>query len=135
MLITINFGVIGYSMKIAVVGSRSIDNYSILKSILDQYTFTQIISGGAKGIDTLAERYSEELGLMKPLVILPDWKRYNRGAGAVRNREIVDTADFVVAIWDGDSKGTKISINYAKKINKPIFIWLVNDDSQKPKLM
>jgi predicted Rossmann fold nucleotide-binding protein DprA/Smf involved in DNA uptake len=56
-------------MKIAVVGSRSIDNYSILKSILDQYTFTQIISGGAKGIDTLAERYSEELGLMKPLVI------------------------------------------------------------------
>jgi predicted Rossmann fold nucleotide-binding protein DprA/Smf involved in DNA uptake len=124
----------GGIMKIAVVGSRSLNNYQLVKSILEQYTFTQIISGGAKGIDTLAERYSDELGLMKPLVILPDWKRYNRGAGAVRNREIVDTADFVVAIWDGESKGTKISINYAKKINKPIFVWLINN-SQEPKLM
>lgn len=68
---------------------------------------------------------------MKPLVILPDWKQYNRGAGAVRNREIVDTADFVVAIWDGKSKGTKISINHAKKVNKPVFVWLV-DDCKEP---
>jgi hypothetical protein len=123
------------AMKIAVVGSRSLDNYPLVKSILEQYTFTQIISGGAKGIDTLAERYSDERSLIKPLVILPDWKQYNRGAGAVRNREIVDTADFVVAIWDGKSKGTKISINHAKKINKPVFVWLINDDSQEPKLM
>lgn len=122
-------------MKIAVVGSRSLDNYQLVKSILEQYTFSQIVSGGAKGIDTLAEQYSDELGLIKPLVILPDWKQYNRGAGAVRNRKIVDTADFVVAIWDGKSKGTKISINHAKKINKPVFVWLINDDSQEPKLM
>jgi predicted Rossmann fold nucleotide-binding protein DprA/Smf involved in DNA uptake len=121
-------------MKIAVVGSRSLDNYQLVKSILEQYTFSQIVSGGAKGIDTLAEQYSDELGLIEPLVILPDWKQYNRGAGAVRNREIVDTADFVVAIWDGKSKGTQISINHAKKTHKPIFAWLIND-SQEPKLM
>ena len=121
------------AMKIAVVGSRSLDDYQLVKSILEQYTFSQIISGGAKGIDTLAEQYSDELGLIKPLVILPDWKQYNRGAGAVRNREIVDTSDFVVAIWDGKSKGTKISINHAKKINKPVFVWLINDDSQELK--
>ena len=82
----------------------------------------------------MAERYSDEFALIKPLVILPDWKQYNRGAGAVRNREIVDSADFVVAIWDGKSKGTKISIDHAKKINKPVFVWLIND-SQQPKLM
>ena len=122
-------------MKIAVVGSRSLHNYQLVKLILNQYTFTQIISGGAKGIDTLAEQYSDELGLIKPLLILPDWRRYKRGAGVVRNREIVDTADFVVAIWDGKSKGTQISINHAKKTHKPVFVWLKNDDSQEPKLM
>lgn len=118
----------------AVVGSRSLEHYQFVKSILDRYTFNQVISGGAKGVDALAERYSNEHKLIKPLVILPDWKQYNRGAGAVRNREIVDTADFVVAIWDGKSKGTKISINHAKKTHKPIFIWLISD-SQEPKLI
>jgi predicted Rossmann fold nucleotide-binding protein DprA/Smf involved in DNA uptake len=121
-------------MKMAVVGSRSLENYQFVKSILDRYTFNQVISGGAKGVDALAERYSDKHKLIKPLVILPDWKQYNRGAGAVRNREIVDTADFVVAIWDGKSKGTKISINHAKKIQKPVFIWLISD-SQEPKLI
>ena len=65
---------------------------------------------------------------MQPLVILPNWKQYNRGAGAVRNREIVDKSDFVIAIWDGKSKGSLISINYAKKNNKPVYVWLVEAD-------
>ncbi len=85
-------------MKAAVVGSRSVSHYDVVKAILNQYTFTQIISGGAKGVDTLAEQYSSEHYLVKPMVILPDWKRYNRGAGAVRNRKIVDNSDFVIAI-------------------------------------
>ena len=95
---------------------------------LSQYKFIQIISGGAKGVDTLAEQYSEESNLMKPLVILPNWKQYNRGAGAVRNREIVDKSDFVIVIWDGKSKGSLISINYAKNNNKPVYVWLVEAD-------
>ena len=115
-------------MKAAVVGSRSINSYEVVKAILSQYKFIQIISGGAKGVDTLAEQYSEESNLMKPLVILPNWKQYNRGAGAVRNREIVDKSDFVIAIWDGKSKGSLISINYAKKNNKPVYVWLVEAD-------
>jgi len=117
-------------MKVAVVGSRSVNHYDVVKAILDQYTFTQIISGGAKGVDTLAEQYSSEHYLVKPMVILPDWKRYNRGAGAVRNREIVDNSDFVIAIWDGKSKGTLISINYAKKQNKPIYVWLISETNE-----
>ena len=117
-------------MKVAVVGSRSVSDYSVVKAILNQYTFTQIISGGAKGVDTFAEQYSSENNLVEPLVILPNWKRYNRGAGAVRNREIVDSSDFVIAIWDGKSKGTLISINYAKKQNKPIYVWLISESSQ-----
>ena len=115
-------------MKAAIVGSRSINSYEVVKAILSQYKFIQIISGGAKGVDTLAEQYSEESNLMKPLVILPNWKQYNRGAGAVRNREIVDKSDFVIAIWDGKSKGSLISINYAKNNNKPVYVWLVEAD-------
>jgi hypothetical protein len=115
-------------MKVAVVGSRSINSYEVVKAILSQYKFIQVISGGAKGVDTLAEQYSEESNLMQPLVILPNWKQYNRGAGAVRNREIVDKSDFVIAIWDGKSKGSLISINYAKKNNKPVYVWLVEAD-------
>jgi predicted Rossmann fold nucleotide-binding protein DprA/Smf involved in DNA uptake len=117
-------------MKAAVVGSRSVSHYDVVKAILNQYTFTQIISGGAKGVDRLAEQYSNENNLVEPLVILPDWKRYNRGAGAVRNREIVDSSDFVIAIWDGKSKGTLISINYAKKQNKPLYVWLISESNQ-----
>lgn len=115
-------------MKAAIVGSRSINSYEVVKAILSQYKFIQVISGGAKGVDTLAEQYSEESNLMKPLVILPNWKQYNRGAGAVRNREIVDKSDFVIAIWDGKSKGSLISINYAKNNNKPVYVWLVEAD-------
>lgn len=117
-------------MKVAVVGSRSVNNYDVVKAILNQYTFTQIISGGAKGVDTLAEQYSIEHNLINPLVILPDWKQYNRGAGAVRNREIVDLSDFVIAIWDGRSKGSLISINHAKKNDKPVYVWLVDEMNQ-----
>jgi predicted Rossmann fold nucleotide-binding protein DprA/Smf involved in DNA uptake len=112
-------------MKVAVVGSRSINSYEVVKAILTQYTFTQVVSGGAKGVDTLAEQYSDEFHLEKPLVILPNWKRYNRGAGAIRNLEIVDKSDFVIAIWDGKSKGTVISINYAKEQHKAVYVWLV----------
>lgn len=117
-------------MKVAVIGSRSVNNYDVVKAILNQYTFTQIISGGAKGVDTLAEQYSVEHNLITPLVILPDWKQYNRGAGAVRNRKIVDKSDFVIAIWDGKSKGSLISINHAKKHNKPVYVWLVDEKNQ-----
>lgn len=117
-------------MKVAVVGSRSVNHYDVVKAILNQYTFTQIISGGAKGVDTLAEQYSSEYNLVKPMVILPNWNRYNRGAGAVRNREIVDHSDFVIAIWDGKSKGTLISINYAKKQNKSIYVWLISEANE-----
>jgi len=114
-------------MKFAVVGSRTITDYKIVKNILDEHNISTIISGGAKGIDQLAERYANEKNLEK-IIYLAKWDEFGRGAGMVRNTEIIKDADEVVAIWDGTSKGTENSINLAKKLNKPLYLYTVKDE-------
>lgn len=114
--------------RAAIVGSRSIVDYRIIKEILDKHDFDQVVSGGAKGVDSLAEEYSQNIGLLKPLVFLPDWKKHGRGAGFIRNKDIIDHSDIVIAIWDGKSKGTVNSINHAHKQNKPVFVYVVTEE-------
>lgn len=111
-------------MKVAVVGSRNFQDYDLLKQILAEYEITEIVSGGAKGADSLGEKYANEHNL--PIEIFkPDWKRLGRGAGPARNKTIVENADFVIAFWDGVSKGTQSSINIAKKLNKDLRIVMI----------
>lgn len=117
-------------MKVAVVGSRTITDYSVVREILGNYTITQIVSGGAKGIDSLAEQFSATVMLPNaPKVFLPDWQTHGKGAGFIRNKEIVNYADTVIAIWDGVSKGTKHSIDYARKQGKIVDVWVVDVES------
>ncbi len=108
-------------MKLAVVGSRDFTDYTKLKLALDNinqfFLITEIISGGAKGADSLAERYAKENNI-KLTIYLPDWKRYGRPAGMIRNKEIVSSATSVIAFWDGKSKGTANSISLAEKSKK-----------------
>jgi hypothetical protein len=114
----------GEYMKVAVVGSRNFQDYDLLKQILAEYEITEIVSGGAKGADSLGEKYANEHNL--PIEIFkPDWKRLGRGAGPARNKTIVENADFVIAFWDGVSKGTQSSINIAKKLNKDLRIVMI----------
>ena len=103
-------------MKVAVIGSR---NLSVdLEKYIPENT-TEIISGGAIGIDTLAELYAVSKKL--PIKIYkPEYEKYGKAAPIIRNRLIVDDADIIIAIWDGHSKGTKYSIDYAKKNGKSI---------------
>lgn len=114
-------------VKLAIIGSRSFDDdvlfYEQLKLFCKKYNEqpTVIISGGAKGADTLAENYAKEHGV-EVIVFKPDYKRYGRGAAFVRNRLIVDNADRVLAFWNGKSTGTKYTIDYAKKQNKSVDI-------------
>ena len=102
-------------MKIAIVGSRSIkiDDFGAYISENDE-----IVSGGAMGIDSCAAEYAKRNGL-RLTVFLPEYNRYGKAAPIVRNKEIVDYADKVVAFWDGSSKGTLSVIKYAEKIGKP----------------
>ena len=102
-------------MKIAVIGSRSVAVADIGRYISDG---EEIVSGGAVGVDSCAAEYAKQ-NKIKLTVFLPQYERYGRAAPIVRNKEIVDYADRVVAFWDGHSKGTLSVIRYAEKTGKP----------------
>ena len=106
-------------MKLLIVGSRSITDFD-LSPYIPKETDT-VISGGANGIDTLAERYSD-LHRLSKYILRPKYNLYGRAAPLKRNEQMVDLADAVLVIWDGHSKGSEYTINYAKKVNKPITV-------------
>ena len=108
-------------MKAAIIGSRSFDNYQLMKDSLSKHNITEIISGGASGADSLAEKYALEKDI--PLTIhFPNWKAFGKTAGMVRNYKIVTDADIIIAFWDGSSKGTKNSIDTANQLGKEVII-------------
>lgn len=109
-------------MRLAVVGSREFNDYEFMKKILEHYPCTQIISGGAKGADSLAKQYSAEKGILLK-EFLPNWDVYGKSAGFIRNKRIVAASDEVVAFWDGESKGTKHTIDIAEESGKPVHIY------------
>lgn len=111
-------------MKIAVVGSRTFQDYELLKrcleSVMKKYTIDVIVSGHAFGADALAERFAREKGI--PTIIFnPDWDKYGKSAGFKRNVLIVNEADVVIVFWDGFSKGSKHTIDLAEKAKIPRF--------------
>lgn len=84
-------------MKIAVIGSRNFADYELLKKTLNEITgITKVISGGAKGADSLAEQWAKE-NQIETVIYKPDWAKYGRGAGVVRNRLIIEDCDH--SIW------------------------------------
>lgn len=131
-------------MKIAIVGSRgffkdkqneAIDSpnqiliYEILAKTFQENTI--YISGGAIGVDSYSEQIINEINLglknkILKIIFKPDWNKYGKSAGFKRNKLIVDEADKVIAFWDGQSKGTKHSIDLAIQQNKPVDIYIRN---------
>lgn len=104
-------------MKLLIAGSRSITDFNLAPYIPDDTDL--IISGGADGIDTLAEEYADKKKISK-LILRPRYDLYGKAAPIKRNEIMVEIADTVLVIWDGKSKGTKSTIEYAKKKNKNI---------------
>ncbi len=109
-------------MKVAVIGSRSI-NSDIAKYI--PQGATEIITGGAAGVDRSAERCADSRGISKH-IIRPDYDRHGKAAPLVRNKRIVDLADLVLAFWDGSSPGTAYTIKYARRVKKPLKVMKLN---------
>ena len=108
-------------MRIAIVGSRGIQNYDLKKHIPPDTTL--IVSGGVTGVDMLAEKYADEHGIEK-LIFKPEYQRYGKSAPLIRNKMIVDSVDLVIAIWDGSSAGTRFTIDYAKRRGVPCEIYM-----------
>ena len=107
-------------MKIAVIGSRGLQ-VDHLEDYLPEGT-TEIVSGGARGIDACAKDYALRHGL-KLTEFLPEYEKYGRGAPLRRNITIIKYADFVLAFWDGRSRGTKYVIDNCKKRNIPVAVY------------
>lgn len=109
-------------MKIAIVGSRRYPHLGRVRDYINSLPEdTVIVSGGAVGVDEMAEITAKERGL-ETIIFRADWKRFGRGAGMVRNHDIVNAADKVVAFWDGKSDGTRNSIELARQAGKPVEI-------------
>ena len=107
-------------MKVAVIGSRGL-TVTDLGKYLPENT-TEIISGGAKGVDSSAREYALSHGI-KLTEFLPDYDKYGRNAPLKRNITIIENADVVLAFWDGESRGTKFVIDNCKKMGIPVKIF------------
>lgn len=108
-------------MKVAIVGSRDIVVRNLGEYIPKETT--EIISGGAKGVDTSAKRFAQEQGI-KYTEFLPQYEKYGKAAPLKRNDLIIEYSDMVIVFGDGNSKGTKYVIDKCKKQNKTAVIHL-----------
>lgn len=107
--------------KVAIIGSRDYPDMEEVRSYIRALSDCEIVSGGARGVDLVAETEARRLGI--PVKIFhADWDTYGKRAGAVRNQQIVDYSDHIIAFWDGASKGAKITIDMAEKSKKPLIV-------------
>jgi hypothetical protein len=127
------------TLKLAVIGSRSITERETFTAVLERApwipsnirTLTpvdidlEVVTGGADGVDTMAEEWADEQGFSQT-VFAPDWRDWSDGHPAkVRNTQIIEYADVVVAIWNGESPGTRDSIDKTLDRGKPIYVEVV----------
>lgn len=114
-------------MKVIIAGSREGVEYSDVVTAMKESGFvpTEIVSGKARGADTFGEQWAKENNV--PIKEFPaNWEKYKRKAGPLRNEEMGNYADALVAVWDGSSRGTRHMINYAEKKGLKIHIHIVN---------
>lgn len=120
--------------RFCVIGSRSMNNYYIVYTYLKQYIPKNaiIVSGGAKGVDMLAEVYAEMNG--HPCEVYEaQWDRFGREAGMIRNIEMIRNSDHVIAFWDGKSPGTQHMIAESRKRGRNVVVVdVTEEDTVKP---
>lgn len=119
-------------MKVAVIGSRTL-NVENLGNYLPLET-SEIVSGGAKGVDTSARSYARKNNL-KLTEFLPDYAKYGRLAPLIRNTQIIDYAEMVLIFWDGKSRGSRACIEKCKKKNVPFKVYVANGNEMEQKKM
>jgi hypothetical protein len=112
-------------MKVLVCGSRDVEfPYFRFSEILEQFQIDEIISGGARGPDSMAITWAKEHNIPVSLHI-PNWDLYGKYAGLRRNEEMAEIADMCVAFWDGKSRGTLHAMTCINKRGKPLYLYNV----------
>lgn len=116
-------------IKVIIAGTRDFNDYAFLKKNVDYFLQginpnneeIEIVSGNARGADKLGERYAKEHNL--PVKLFPaNWDKYGKRAGYLRNQEMANYADMLIAFWDEKSKGTKHMIDIAKKQDLTVIV-------------
>ena len=110
-------------MKVAVIGSRGL-SVTDLGRYLPENT-TEIVSGGAKGVDTSAREYALSHGI-KLTEFLPEYTKYGRSAPLKRNITIIEYSDIVLAFWEGKSRGTKFVIDNCRKLGVEVRVYVID---------
>ena len=116
-------------IKVIIAGTRDFNDYAFLKKNVDYFLQginpnnekIEIVSGNARGADKLGERYAKEHNL--PVKLFPaNWDKYGKRAGYLRNQEMANYSDVLIAFWDEKSKGTKHMIDIAKKQDLTVIV-------------
>lgn len=108
-------------VKIIIAGGREFTNYGLLErvcnhmlSVIKETSKVTIVSGGARGVDKMGERYAQEHDI-DLIVMNADWEKHGKSAGYKRNQEMANISTHLIAFWDGKSRGTKHMIDIAKR--------------------
>ena len=116
-------------MKVIIAGSRGFEDYEYLKKQLNLLIeegylthMSTIVSGGARGADRLGELFAAEYQL-KTVLFPADWDQYGPSAGPIRNEQMADYADVLVAFWDGKSRGTQNMIELMQARRKELHVF------------
>lgn len=114
-------------MKLIIAGGRDIDEMEAYVLLVHHLrgparvlsTYTEIVSGGAKGVDAAGESFAEFYQV--PVKRFPaDWNQYGAAAGPIRNREMSLYADVLLLIWDGKSRGSANMKRQMQRLGKPV---------------
>jgi len=114
--------------KLIVAGGRDFVDYRLLSNALNEIASTvyqneaiSIVSGMARGADSLGNRFAHE-HKVKLYEFPADWNTHAKSAGFIRNKQMGNFADGLLAFWDGKSRGTAQMIEYMRSLNKPVNI-------------
>ena len=115
-------------MKTIIAGSRNIIDYHQVTKAVEESGFqiTEVVSGGANGVDKLGEHLAKA-SLLHCKVFAADWNKYGKRAGYVRNSQMAEYAEALIAVWDGKSRGTDHMIRTAKTQGLKVFVMVVRD--------
>ena len=111
-------------MKIIIAGGRDFNNYPVAEQVLNQYKsqIDEVVCGDAKGADTIGAHWANYNSI--PVKHFPaKWNQYGKRAGYLRNEEMGNYADALIAFWDGSSRGTRNMIDIMRNLHKPCAIF------------